>query len=128
MADKQKKAPQPPRPRLRRWIDPAAVYWLVMEPARIALVGATLCATLCMGYLFLRQQMGLVMDPMAVLLRVALTFVISYTLTGAFVYYLLWVAEKELTPAPPPEPPPAPVAEDSETEQEEAQEPEVGKP
>jgi len=128
MAEKQKTGSQPSRPQLRRWFDPADVSWLVLEPAKIALIGAAICATLCMVYLFVRQQMGLVMDPMAVLFRAALTFVISYTLTGAFVYYLLWVAEKELTPEPPPEPLPPPVTEGGETEQEEAEEPEVDEP
>ncbi len=122
MAEKQNKNQPSPRPRLKPWIDPAAVSWLVLEPSKIAMVGGMTCATLCMVYLFLRQQWGLIMDPMDVLLRVCLTFVVSYTLTGAFVYYLLCIAERELPPETEPEPEAVPVSEDEAVMQEEVQE------
>ncbi len=67
-----------------------------MEPARLAMLGGSICATLAMVYVFIRQQLGMVVDPGQALVRVGLAFVISYAVTGLFVYYLLWVAEKEL--------------------------------
>lgn len=50
---------------------------------------------LAMGYYVLRQTLGVQYGVGPFLIGVSLTFVAGYTMTGLFVYYLLWVAERE---------------------------------
>lgn len=103
-----KKLQAPERYRPRRWFDPNLRYWFILEPARLGMVGGAVAAVGTLTYLYIRQQMGLVMEPSYVLFRIALAFVVSYALTGLFVYYLVWVADRELNAAPAPAPSPLP--------------------
>lgn len=89
-----KRITRPERPRLRR-PRKAAEQWLILEPARLAALGGAICAVLVLAINFLRQVSGAPVAPGTVLVAAALTFVVSYTLIGVFVWYLLWVAEKE---------------------------------
>lgn len=113
MAQKTKKkaSSQYERPRVKSWIDPNYRAYLVMEPAKVALVAATLVATLTALGIFLYQALGSPISPMVVVLRLVLAFFVSYALVGLFVYYLLWVMQREL---------PEPEEEESEAAEEEA--------
>lgn len=89
-----KRFTKPERPRLRR-SRKATEQWLILEPSRLAAVGGAFCAVLVLVVNLLRQLLGGVVSPGNVLVAASLTFVVSYTLIGVFVWYLLWVAEKE---------------------------------
>jgi hypothetical protein len=89
-----KRITKPGRPRLRR-PRKRAEQWLILEPARLAALGGAVCGLLVLLVNLLRQVAGIPVSPGNVLVAAALTFVVSYTLIGVFVWYLLWVAEKE---------------------------------
>ena len=77
--------------------------WLKVEPARLALLGGLFFSMVVMVFYFIRQITGTLMEPADVLLGVAKTFLVSYAGTGFFVWYLLRVADHELshrTPKP----------------------------
>ncbi len=80
------------------------VRWLKVEPPRLALLAGFFFGTVAMLFYFVRQCLGIVMDPMDVVLGVGKTFLVSYAGVGFFVWYLLRVAEREF--APPPKTPP----------------------
>ena len=48
-----------------------------------------------MVFYFVRQQMGISMDPMDMVLGIFRVFLVSYAGTGFFVWYLLRVAERQ---------------------------------
>jgi len=90
---------KPERPKLRHH-RPGPPQWLVLEPARIALVGGSFFATLALGVLFVRQWLGTPIGVAQTIIGVGLTGVVGYTATGFFVCFLLRVAERELSAAP----------------------------
>ncbi len=96
----KKRAPEPPaRPKPKAWFDPEYSFWIILDPAKVALLGGTLFATLTLLFYFVYQGMGGgAVSPMTVAVRVGLVFVVSYTATGVFSYYLLRVADRELEP------------------------------
>mgnify|MGYP006296687055 CR=1 FL=1 len=96
MAPKSKQPQKPERPHLHRFFHSDRPQWLSLEPARLALVGGSLCATLTLVVYVIRQYFGTPMDPFSVLFGVTLTFFVSYAATGILVWYLLWVAEREI--------------------------------
>jgi len=93
----KKEFEKPERPRLRRRPD-TGPQWLVLEPARLALVGGSFFATVALAYQVVRQWRGATLGIFEVAIGVGLTFVVSYAATGCFVWFLLWVAERELEP------------------------------
>ncbi len=84
------------KPRLAPWFQQTRPRWLVMEPAPIAAAAAALCSVAALLIQFVRQLRGVPVSPQEVLIGTALTFVVSYTLVGALVYYILCVASREL--------------------------------
>lgn len=83
------------RPLRRKWIKDSGPAWVVLEPARIAPVGACFFTGLVLVIYLLRSVFGYDMDLMRMVLGVVLTFVLSYAATGCFVWFLLVVADRE---------------------------------
>ncbi len=71
--------------------------WLKVEPLRLAMLGGVFFGTLAMVFYFIRQLLGAPMEPEAMLLGVARTFLVSYAGTGFFVWYILRVADDQLS-------------------------------
>jgi hypothetical protein len=90
----QKFQHRPAHPRLKRFYTPAARAWIIMDPARLALLGATVISWLALVIFFLVK--GDALRPLALLVRVGATFVVSYAGIGLFVCFIIWVAEREL--------------------------------
>lgn len=88
------------RPRYRRIFGKRQPAWLVMEPNRLGLLGGSLFAFLATLYFVARNLLGAQLPPSQVLVGVGITFVISYAAVGIFVWYLLYVAEREFGPPP----------------------------
>jgi hypothetical protein len=86
---------RPDRPQLRR-LGKTNPSWLLLEPARIALISGVCFSTLALTYFFIRQLSGVSMGVQDVIVGVALTFLVSYAATGLFMIYLLSVAEREI--------------------------------
>lgn len=86
------------RPRYRRIFGKRAPAWLVLEPNRLGLLGAAIFATLAMLYFGVRNAAGAQLPPRQVLVGVGITFVLSYAAVGIFVWYMLFVAEREFGP------------------------------
>jgi len=70
--------------------------WLKVDPQRLALLSALFFSTCVMLFYFVRQCLGVYMEPGDIVLGIAKTFLVSYAGTGFFVWYLLRVAEREL--------------------------------
>jgi hypothetical protein len=94
MTERVYKKPERPRPK-PPWKEENRPGWLIPEPARLAPVGGLFCALIALFYYSIRQYAGIQYGVGPFLVGVSLTFVIGYTTTGLFVYYLLWVAERE---------------------------------
>lgn len=92
----KKRTKKPPRPKLRKWFPHRGQTWLKLEPAGLALTGGLFFATCAMVLYLVRQLAGAPMDLQDVVTGVALTFFVSYTGIGFFVWYLLHLAETEL--------------------------------
>lgn len=84
------------RPKRRRWFKPRQPAWLVLEPNRLGMAGGSLAGFGALVFYFLRHISGYPMAPDRVFIGAATTFVVGYGAVGAFTWYLLWVAEKEL--------------------------------
>jgi len=92
---RKKKSQAPPRPKLRNWFPRRERTWLKLEPARLATVGGLLFSTCSVVIYFARQLAGAPVSVQEILTGVALTFLVSYTGTGFFVWYMLYLSEKE---------------------------------
>jgi hypothetical protein len=88
------------RPRYRRIFGKRSPSWLVLEPNRLGLAGGAVFATIAMLIYWVRGLTGAQMPPSQVLVGVGITFVISYAAVGIFVWYLLYVVEREFGPPP----------------------------
>jgi hypothetical protein len=94
---KQKEYKKPELPKPREFFPDMGPRWIKMEPARLAMLGGLFFSTLLMLIYFVRQLMGATMAPMEMILGIAKTFLVSYAGTGFFVWYLLRIAERELS-------------------------------
>jgi len=84
------------RPKRRRWFKPRQPAWVVLEPNRLGMAGGAVAAFCALVFYFLRDMLGYPMAPDRVIVGAAMTFVVGYGAVGAFFWYLLWVAEREL--------------------------------
>ncbi len=93
---KQKQFKDFERPRLAPCIKDARPRWLIMEPAPLAALFAVCCAFIVLLIQIIRQLSGVALSPGAVIISVGLSFVVSYTLVGCFIYYVLRVVDREI--------------------------------
>ena len=84
------------RPRLASCVKDARPRWLIMEPAPLAAVCAVCCAFIVLLIQLIRQLGGAALSPGTVTVSVGLSFVVSYTLVGCFIYYVLRVVDREI--------------------------------
>jgi len=94
-AQGKKKIKRPEPPRLRNWMGKPNSAWLILEPHRVGLLVATIAATLLLLVQFIRQLRGGLVDLEALILGALTLFVVSYGAVGIFVWYLLYVRERE---------------------------------
>jgi len=100
---KGKKPKRPEQPRLRNVFGKKNAAWLILEPHRVGLLVGTAAATLLLTVQFVRQLRGGLVMLESLLIGALTLFVVSYGAAGIFVWYLLYVRERELQPeAPPP--------------------------
>lgn len=59
------------------------------------MLGGVFFSTLAMVFYFIRQCLGVSMEPETMLLGVARTFLVSYAGTGFFVWYILRVVDEQ---------------------------------
>lgn len=93
-----KKPRRPEQPRLRNVFGRPNAAWLILEPHRVGLLIGTLAATLLLSIQFIRQLQGALVDVGSLLVGALTLFVVSYGASGLFVWYLLYVRERELAP------------------------------
>jgi len=102
---RKSKYKKPERPKPRALFQSNRPSWVILEPARLAPVGGSLFAFVTLLYYLARDWFGTAIAGMDIVVGVAFTFVVGYAATGVFVYWLLWVAARELpeeVAAPPP--------------------------
>jgi len=88
------------RPHHRRIFKDRGHHWLVIEPHRLGLAGASVLATGAMLVYSLAQSDGGSVDLPGMLVGAGATFVVGYAAIGLFVWYILHVAYNELGPPP----------------------------
>ena len=74
--------------------------WLVMEPHRLGLAGASILTTLVVLVYGLRLMGGASIEPSSMVVGAGMTFVVSYAAVGLFVWFALHVAFSEFGPPP----------------------------
>jgi len=87
---------KPERPKPRALFHSNRPSWVILDPARLAPVGGSLFAFATLLYYLARDRFGTAIAGLDIVVGVAFTFVIGYAATGIFVYWLLWVAAREL--------------------------------
>lgn len=93
-----KKTKRPEQPKLRNVFGKPDSAWLILEPHRVGLLIATLITTVLLSIQFIRQLQGTTVDTGSLLVGALTLFVVSYGASGLFVWYLLYVRERELAP------------------------------
>jgi len=88
------------RPHHRRIFKDRGHHWLVIEPHRLGLAGASILATVALIVYSLAGGSDAASNLPGMLVGAGATFVVGYAAIGLFVWYLLHVAYTELGPPP----------------------------
>ena len=96
MKEMMKYRPKPERPVPRRFKRSDRPVWMSLHPATLAPIGAVVFGFLMVALYLLLYLAGYTVSPVRMVIGVLMAIVLGYGVTGGFVYYLLFVAEREI--------------------------------
>lgn len=87
---------KPERPKLAPFFKKLPKGWITFEPMHWALLGGFFFGVVALMIYSICYLLGMDLNPHRVIIRIALSFVLGYGLSGVFIWYLLFVVQREI--------------------------------
>jgi hypothetical protein len=96
MKELPKYRPKPERPRPRQFKRTDRPVWMNLHPKTLAPIGGVAFSLVMLLVYLIMYLANTPADPVQMVIGVLLAFVLGYGVTGGFVFYVLYVAEREI--------------------------------